>query len=141
MKIRGYVEDEIYVVELKGDLDKGRFSEIKPCVLNIVKDDRKKIVLDMQSVKDVDESWYDFLVKLNRVMAAYGRKLVLSGCPGHLYDIEKAKKVLATYAVFPSLDEGKKHFKPRNGVVAHSGPIKEGKSGSGTTESKPKEKK
>ncbi len=121
MKIRGYDENGVYIVELNGDLKKGRFSEIKPCVLDIVKEDRKKIVLDMGAVEDVDESWYDFLVKLNRVMAVYGRKLVLSGCPGHLYDLEKAKKVLAMYAVFPNLDEGKRHFMPRNGVTAKSG--------------------
>ena len=110
MEIKHKIEDDVLIIDLKGDLQDKVMYKMKPFILDVVNKDFKKIVLDMKEVESVDVSWCDYLCKMYKVMNDYGRKLAISGCPGSISDVNYTKKVRDIYPLFSTFEEAKTYL-------------------------------
>ncbi|MBN1871086.1 MAG: anti-sigma factor antagonist [Candidatus Omnitrophica bacterium] len=115
MEIKHTLNDGILVIDLKGDLKDKVMYKMKPFIMEVVNNDFKKIVLNMQDVKSVDVSWCDYLCKMYKVMNNYGRRLVITNCPDVISEKDYTGKVKKIYPLFNSIEAARRHLNP--GVV------------------------
>ena len=112
MEIKHTLKDGILVIDLKGELKDKVMYKMKPFIMEVVDNDFKKIVLNMQDVKSVDWSWCDYLCKMYKVMNNYGRRLVITNCPDSISERDYTGKVKKMYPLFNSLEDAKAHLSP-----------------------------
>ena len=115
MEITHRLEGDILVVDLKGNLRNKVMYKMKPLILDIVNKNFKKVILDMQDVESVDESWCAYLCKMYKVMNGYGRNLVITRCPEDISACDYTKPVKTLFPLFATLEEAQKHFNPDKG--------------------------
>ena len=112
MKIKHYMEEDILIVELEGELENKTVHRMKPFIMEVVTRDRKNIVLDMEKVKSVDFSWCSYMEKMYKVMKGFDRNLVIARCPECIADETYTKHVKSLYPLFATMEEALRHFNP-----------------------------
>lgn len=112
MDIKYYTIDNILVLELKGELKHKAMYKMKPFILKVVKEDCKKIILNLEKVITIDSSWRNYLVKMYKVMSNYERKLMIANCPAYITKNGEDEKIKSLYTFYPSLEEALAYFQP-----------------------------
>jgi len=140
MEITHRLEGDILVVDLKGNLRNKVMYKMKPLILDIVNKNFKKVILDMQDVESVDESWCAYLCKMYKVMNGYGRNLVITRCPEDISACDYTKPVKTLFPLFATLEEAEKHFNPDKGKDEIASPRSSGARSDGGTKSALKDK-
>ena len=98
-------EDDVFIINLLGDLVAGKIYSLKEDVEKILKQEKPKIIFNFADVEFIDSSGIGLIVNALKKLSEKNSKLKLCNLNKTVTNIFKQIKIYSFFEVYDSLDE------------------------------------
>ena len=110
MKIEERREKDVVIVDLSGEVDFYNSSKVREKFINLVKQKRKAILINLGEVTYIDSSGLATLIELMQKLNGYGGKLKLAGLSQSVRNIFEVSKLTDVFSIYQGEREALKAF-------------------------------
>ena len=110
MQIKEKKADEVTILELSGEIDINTSPEVRKAFDHLLKEQRKKILLNFSQVSYIDSSGLATLVEMLQRLKRFGGLLRLSNVSEKVKGLFEITKLDRLFSIFPSEEEAVKDF-------------------------------
>ena len=105
MEIHKREKDNFIIFYLEGDLKMGNIAMFEQDIFPYIKDDEKKVVVDMENVPYMDSSGLGAFVKLNKRLHEYKKEIIIIGVNEKVMNIFKVSKLNTIFNIYNCLED------------------------------------
>lgn len=110
MQIKQREANEVVILDLSGEIDISTSPEVRKSFDQLVKQQKKKILLNFTEVAYIDSSGLATLVEMLQRLKRYGGSLRLSGVAEKVRGLFEITKLDKLFRIFPVEEEALKDF-------------------------------
>lgn len=110
MQINERKVDEVTILELSGEIDINTSPQVRKAFDQLIKDQRKKILLNFTQVTYIDSSGLATLVEMLQRLKRFGGGLRLCNLSEKVRALFEITKLDRIFSIFPSEEEALKDF-------------------------------
>ena len=98
------------IVDLSGEVDFYNSSKVREKFINLVKQKRKAILINLGEVRYIDSSGLATLIELMQKLNGYGGKLKLTGLNQSVRNIFEVSKLIDVFSIYEEEEEALKTY-------------------------------
>ena len=110
MQINERKVDKVTILELSGEIDINTSPQVRKAFDQLIKEQRKKILLNFTQVTYIDSSGLATLVEMFQRLKRFGGTLRLSNLSEKVRGLFEITKLDRLFSIFPSEEEALKDF-------------------------------
>ena len=110
MQINERKVDEVTILELSGEIDINTSPEVRKAFEQLIKEQRKKVLLNFTEVTYIDSSGLATLVEMLQRLKRFGGTLRLCGLSEKVRGLFEITKLDRLFSIFSSEEESLKDF-------------------------------
>lgn len=110
MQIREKTIGEVTILELSGEIDINTSPQVRKSFDRLIKEERKKVLLDFAQVEYIDSSGLATLVEMLQRLKRFGGMLRLVGLSEKVKGLFEITKLEKLFSIFSHQEEGLKDF-------------------------------
>lgn len=110
MQIKQREANEVVILDLSGEIDISTSPEVRKSFDQLIKEEKKKVLLNFTEVAYIDSSGLATLVEMLQRLRRYGGNLRLSGVTEKVKGLFEITKLDRLFRIFPAEEEALKDF-------------------------------
>ncbi len=110
MEVRVTDHDSIKIVEVEGEVDLYSSPQLRKILIDLTKEERKSILVELGKVKYMDSSGIATLVEALQQISKYSGKLKLANLRDAVRDVFELSRLDKVFDIYPTIDDALKAF-------------------------------
>jgi anti-sigma B factor antagonist len=110
MEVRVTDHDSIKIVEVEGEVDLYSSPQLRKILMDLTKEERKSILVELGKVKYMDSSGIATLVEALQQISKYNGKLKLANLRDAVRDVFELSRLDKVFDIYPTINDALKAF-------------------------------